>query len=263
MKANKVNAFKVTASKVKAQRGFSLLEILIAMAIFTLIGVASTGLLTTVIDSNKLSGERFDKLQQMQRAMLIIERDIQQAIARPVRIEGEVSEVVMQGGLNTESDGDGLTFVRSGWLNPQFMLPRSTLERVSYRMLENRLERLSSHYLDNPIGYEPKIRVLLDDVTDFRVEFFVGDTKNKELEWRESYTGGVLPHGIALEIETNTFGLIRREFDMVEAAVAASSQAQNNSNGQQSGTSDDNSTNGANTNGNSPSANPPARRRRQ
>ena len=54
------------------QRGFTLIEILIAMAIFTLIGLASTGLLTTVIDSNDLSSERFEKLQQLQRAMVII-----------------------------------------------------------------------------------------------------------------------------------------------------------------------------------------------
>ena len=44
------------------QRGFTLIEILIAMAIFTLIGLASTGLLTTVIDSNDISEERFAKL---------------------------------------------------------------------------------------------------------------------------------------------------------------------------------------------------------
>ena len=197
------------------QRGFTLIEILVAMAIFTLIGFASTGLLSTVIDSNDLSGERVDKLQSMQRAMIIIERDIQQAISRPIRIEGEVNEVVLEGGIGSDSDADSIRFVRSGWLNPQFILPRSTLESISYRLDEKRLERLSGHYVDNAIGYEPRIRVLLEGVTDFRVEFFVGDTSDGELEWRESYTGAILPRGVALEIETETFGLIRREFELV------------------------------------------------
>lgn len=207
------------------QRGFTLLEILIAMAIFTLIGFASTGLLSTVIDSNSLSGERVDKLQTVQRAMTIIERDIQQIVPRPVRLEGERNDIVIQGGIGDESDADSLRFVRAGWLNPQFILPRSTLEPVTYQLVEKRLERLSGNYVDNAIGFEPKERVLLDDVNDFRVEFFVGDTKDGELEWRDSYTGAVLPRGVAIEIETNTFGLIRREFSLVAAHNPTSASA--------------------------------------
>lgn len=214
---------------IKRVSGFTLLEILIAMAIFTLIGVASTGLLTTVIDSNTLSGDRFAKLQALQRAMIIIERDIQQAIERPVRVEGEPVSAVMRGGLSTESDGDGLSFVRAGWSNPQFMLPRSTLEFVGYRVEEERLERLSGHYLDNVIGYEPRVRALLEDVTGFNVEFFLGDTRNKELSWRDEFSENVLPKGIAIEIETKTFGLIRREFQLVSGG--ATGTLSNTSNG--------------------------------
>jgi general secretion pathway protein J len=215
------------------QRGFTLLEILIAMAIFTLIGFASTGLLSTVIDSNSLSGERVDKLQAMQRAMTIIERDIQQIIPRPVRLDGEKNDVVIQGGIGDESDADSLRFVRAGWLNPQFILPRSTLESVSYQLVEKRLERLSGNYLDNAIGFEPKERVLLDDVSDFRVEFFVGDTKDGELNWRDSYTGAVLPQAIAVEIETDTFGIIRREFSLVAPHTPSSISAGASENGNQ------------------------------
>ena len=115
------------------QRGFTLIEILVAMAIFTLIGLASTGLLTTVIDSNSLSQERFEKLQLLQRAMVTIERDIQQAVSRPVRANGEKQEVVMAGGEVDGSDDDGIGFVRGGWHNPQLMLPRSTLQYVAYQ----------------------------------------------------------------------------------------------------------------------------------
>ena len=103
---------------MKKAKGFTLLEILVAMSIFTLIGFAATGLLSTVIDSNELSGERFDKLQRLQRAMIIIERDLQQAVARSARIDGEVSETVIEDGVSSESDADSLRFVRSGWLNP-------------------------------------------------------------------------------------------------------------------------------------------------
>lgn len=200
----------------RRQQGFTLLEILIAMAIFTLIGLASTGLLTTVIDSNELSEERFNKLQALQRAMITIERDIQQAVPRPIRVEGELQEVVMAGGETAESDDDGIGFVRSGWHNPQLMLPRSTLQYVAYRFREEKLERVYSNYLDNVVGYEPKVRPLLENIESFKVEFIAPSNNSeeglKEDKWSDSYKGAALPRAVAVEFVSKDFGLIRREF---------------------------------------------------
>ena len=143
----------------KPPLGFTLLEILVAMAIFTLIGLASTAVLSSVIDSDELSTERFGKLQTLQRAMLTLERDILQATARPIRVEGETNPVVLSGGGDLfQSETDGLGLVRSGWHNPQLMLPRSTLQAVAYRLQEGQLQRLYGNYVDNVIGYEPKIK---------------------------------------------------------------------------------------------------------
>ncbi len=196
--------------------GFTLIEILIAMAIFSLIGLAATGILTTVIDSNALSEERFAKLQRLQRTMLTIERDIQQAIAKPTRIEGEMSEIVMRGGELDGSDADAIGFVRSGRHNPRNMLPRSTLQYVGYRLVDNKLERLYSNYVDNVIGYEPKVRVMLEDVSDFRVFFLPAVTGKDESdeEWKESFTATTLPFAVAFEIDSKDFGKLRREFTL-------------------------------------------------
>ena len=203
------------------QRGFTLIEILVAMAIFTLIGLASTGLLTTVIDSNTLSQERFEKLQLLQRAMVTIERDIQQAVSRSVRVDGEKREIVMAGGEVEGSDDDGIGFVRGGWHNPQLMLRRSTLQYVAYRLRDNQLERLYSNYVDNVIGYEPKVRVLLDEIESFKVEFLAGNNSSSTVEedddikWSESYQGKVLPRAVAIEFVSKDFGLLRREFTLI------------------------------------------------
>ena len=201
------------------QRGFTLIEILIAMAIFTLIGLASTGLLTTVIDSNDISEERFAKLQLLQRAMITIERDLQQAVPRASRVNGEKQDVVMAGGETDDSDGDGIGFVRGGWHNPQLMLPRSTLQFVAYRLQENKLERLYSNYVDNVIGYEPKVRVLLEDVESLKIEFLATSNnssldEDEDISWSESYKGTVLPRAVAIEFVSKDFGKIRREFTL-------------------------------------------------
>ena len=203
------------------QRGFTLIEILVAMAIFTLIGLASTGLLTTVIDSNSLSQERFEKLQLLQRAMVTIERDIQQAVSRPVRVNGEKRKAVMAGGEVDGSDDDGIGFVRGGWHNPQLMLPRSTLQYVAYRLRDNKLERLYSNYVDNVIGYEPKVRVLLENIESFKVEFLSGNNASStikdddDIKWSEKYQDTVLPRAVAIEFVSKDFGMLRREFTLV------------------------------------------------
>ena len=201
------------------QRGFTLIEILIAMAIFTLIGLASTGLLTTVIDSNDISEERFAKLQLLQRAMITIERDLQQAVPRAIRYNGEKQSVVMAGGKTDGSDEDGIGFVRGGWHNPQLMLPRSTLQYVAYRLKENRIERIYTNYVDNVIGYEPKVRVLLEDVESLKIEFLATANsssldEDEDLSWSERYKGAALPRAVAIEFVSKDFGKIRREFTL-------------------------------------------------
>lgn len=194
--------------------GFTLLEILVAMSIFTLIGLASAGVISSVIESDELSSERFEKLEVLQRAMLTIERDVMQAMPRATRIEGELNKTVMSGGENVfDSDFDGIGFVRAGWHNPQLILPRSTLQAVGYRVQEEQLQRLYGNYVDNVIGYEPKIRVLLSDIEDFQVRFLT-DSKNlyEPDQWQEDYSEDTLPIAISITIVSKTFGEIHRDF---------------------------------------------------
>ena len=198
----------------KKNGGFTLIEILVAMAIFTVIGLASTGVLTSVINSDRLSTERFDRLEELQRAMLTIERDILQIVPRAVRINGDPVEAVISGGEDVfDSDADGLGFVRIGWHNPQMLLPRSTLQAVGYRIQEQQLQRLYGNYVDNVIGYEPKVKVLLSGIEDFRVSFLIKAEQLEEPEeWDETYSNSTLPIAISITIVSKTFGEIRREF---------------------------------------------------
>lgn len=195
-------------------RGFTLIEILVAMAIFTIIGLASTGVLTSVINSDQLSSERFEKLEELQRAMLTMERDILQIVPRTARVNSGSASAVISGGEDVlDSDADGLGFVRVGWYNPQMLLPRSTLQAVGYRIQENQLQRLYGNYVDNVIGYEPKVKILMSDIEDFRVTFLTNAEQLEEPEeWNETYASGALPIAISITIVSKTFGEIRREF---------------------------------------------------
>lgn len=202
---------------MQTSRGFTILEILVSLAVFTMLGLATHGVLSQILNTDEISSERFTRLQGLQRAMSIIERDLQQAIARSVRIEGEINQVVISGGLNAfESDADGLALVRAGWQNPKLVLPRSTLQAVGYRLQSGELQRVYSNYVDNVIGSEPKVRVLMKDIEDLQFQFRISSNNtNRNVEdnaWEDTYTGTQLPYAIAIEIVSNDFGLIRREF---------------------------------------------------
>ncbi|MFT5277805.1 MAG: general secretion pathway protein J [Glaciecola sp.] len=195
------------------QAGFTLIEILIAMAIFALIAAGAAQILTSVTDSNDLSDERFQSLQELQRAMLIIERDFLQMVPRKTRVEGEVSDTLVFGGkFAFESTTEGLGFVRSGWHNPQLTLRRSTLQSVAYRVQDNQLQRLYSNYVDNPVGFEPKMRVLLKDIESLRFEFLESFSSSSKFEWEEAEPVEELPIAVAIIIESRIYGEIRREF---------------------------------------------------
>lgn len=192
-----------------------------------MIGFASHAVLTQVLRTDEVSSERFEKLQKLQRVISIIERDLQQAIGRAARLDGQSNDVVISGGLNAfESDADGLALVRAGWQNPKMILPRSTLQTVGYRLQSGELQRVYSNYVDNVIGAEPKVRILMTDIEDLQFQFRVSknkSTSNNDNIWRDTYTGTELPYAIAVELVSTDFGVIRREFTLATTLATAAS----------------------------------------
>lgn len=194
------------------QSGFTLVEILVAMAIFALIAVGSVTMLSAVTTQNELSDERMKALQDMQRAMLIIERDFLQMVPRKTRVDGDVSDIlVFAEKFAFESDSGSIGFVRSGWHNPQLTLRRSTMQSVAYRTQDKKLERLYTTYVDNAIGVEPKTRVLLEGVESISFEF-LEKFDSKKFEWKQAESVEELPIAVAIIIESEAYGEIRREF---------------------------------------------------
>src|SRR5690554_7547150 len=92
-------------------RGFTLLEVLIAVAITAMIGVGATQLLTNVIDSRQAIEIRAEQLASLQRFNMIVSRDMEQIINRPIRDEyGDEQPALM-----LESGQYLLEFTRAGW----------------------------------------------------------------------------------------------------------------------------------------------------
>lgn len=193
--------------KQKVQ-GFTLLEVLIAIAIFSVISMASFSIFQTVLNSDTITKERTDRINELQRGFLIIERDMLQIARRSVRFNGEAPQ---EGFLHTDNESfssneQATGFVRHGWTNPGLLLPRSDVQSVAYQLNENVLERLHFNFVDAVLGEEPKIRPLISQVEKLDFEFYDGK------KWQKTLEENTLPVAIAIELDTSDYGVIRRQF---------------------------------------------------
>ena len=196
-------------SAISRAGGFTLLEVLLALVVFAGLSMTAYQVLQGVLKNDEITRSKVERLADVQRAVSTLERDFTQIIPRATRTDGETSsKVVFQSvRYQMESDDWSLLFVRTGWLNPGGMLVRSQLQKVGYRLRDNKLERLSFLYLDPVIGTEPTVTTVLDRVEGFKLRFFNGTA------WLDEWTNtATLPFGLEVELQLKDYGKIRRLF---------------------------------------------------
>lgn len=193
------------------QTGFTLLEMLLAVMIFAMLGMSTYTVLSNTIDGSERLTYQNQQLTDLQRAMTIIESDFVQIAQRHARVNGEepLESLFQAQEYLFDSEGVGFAFVRDGWTNPAMVLPRSELQPVAYRVFENRLERLYFNFVDPEMGAEPRIQPLLEGVSELQLRY-----KNSagSDEWLESLPEKGLPLLVKVNFTTETFGKIERIF---------------------------------------------------
>ena len=69
--------------------GFTLIEVLVAIAIFASLSVGAYQVLNQVQRSNEVSIERSERLKELQRALVFLDNDFRQMTMRQSRTNGE------------------------------------------------------------------------------------------------------------------------------------------------------------------------------
>jgi general secretion pathway protein J len=152
-------------------RGFTLVEVLIALAITAFVSTIAYTALSTVITGVERTRENAERSYAVNRAWMIITRDLRQFANRPIRDEFGEQEPALLGGPAARF---ALSLTRGGWHNPNGH-PRGNLQRVNYRLEDNALWRDSYPVLDRAGDTEPASVKLLDEVEDLRL-LFLGST---------------------------------------------------------------------------------------
>ena len=200
------NTSKSIGKSIGKSNGFTLLELMIAMVIFSFMSIMAYSALANVFKSNEVVTEQETKLKKLQRSMMFIERDLRQLVLRPRSSGyGQPPSPALASGLDSEGV---IEFTRAGNSNPTELV-RSSLQRIRYTIEEEELNRLSWNFVDH-IDAEPVKMLLLGNVESLSFKFL--DNKNN---WQESW--GLLtenPKAIELTLEHKSWGKIVRLFSI-------------------------------------------------
>ena len=177
-----------------SEAGFTLVELLVALAIFALMSVAGLTLLRSGTDTQLAVKDRLEVLSRGNRLYNSLEGDLAQAVARPVRdTRGQPVPAFIQS--DSAVPGSLFGFVRAGWSNFDDS-PRAGLQRIAYMLDDGALKRVSWPMLD---GATPNdAATLVENVSTARVRF-----RDDKGEWRDDWTAtdaGALPRAVELRL---------------------------------------------------------------
>lgn len=203
--------------RTTSQAGLTLIELLVAVAIFSLLAALSYGGLVNVLDSRRAVDVESQRLATLQRTFLRIGRDLEQAAPRAIRDAfGD-----QQPALHNQVDSyEGMQTVIELSVVGRRTLPgetRGSLQRISYVLRDGALLRLSWPVLDRAQDTMAHESSLLDGVEDLQLRYLTEDG-----DWLTQWppvaaaTTAVaalppaLPRAIELNIELKHWGSLRR-----------------------------------------------------
>lgn len=164
---------------MRPERAFTLIEVMVALAIFAILAALAYGTLNQSLLSAEILNDRMDRLQAIQRTMRTLADDLRQLAPRPVRDElGDNLRPALDTGFQS---GFAIELTRGGWSNP-VVLPRSTMQRVGYRIEDDELIRYQWFVLDRTLANEPVGVALLDQVQSIEFRFFESEGEFSE-QW--------------------------------------------------------------------------------
>lgn len=197
-------------------RGFTLLEVLVAVAIFALLGLGTYRMLQSVLQADRRLHERERALGDLARGLAALERDLVQAIARPVR-DGDGSVLPALRSTPSQRTGQALELTRTGWRNPADA-PRARLQRVRWQLVDGALRRSYWHVLDRAPGSGPQVQQVVDGVAELQWRFLADDGQ-WTAAWPRDGGTDALPRAIEIGLAHERFGRLRRVVPLAADAL--------------------------------------------
>jgi general secretion pathway protein J len=164
---------------MKRHAGFTLVEILVAIAIAAILAAMAFSAMSEAMQNRERIKQAQERLVGLQFTVRSLVQDFSQLTPRPVRRQiGEGYEAAVLGQPGTFAQ---VVLTRAGWTNPAG-LSRSGLQRVRYEVREGVLYRDYWLALDAQPEPLPVQRALIDGVEGFTIRY-MSDGR----QWRDDW----------------------------------------------------------------------------
>lgn len=182
-----------TSQKLTKRTGFTLVELLVAIAIFAVLSALGWKIFDYLIKVKDRNAMHEENLGQLQSAYQQIQRDTLQMIPVTANNAGELEPALY---LNNQR----LSFSKAGVTDP-LKQGVSPYERVEYRYIqqEKKLYRLKYSNLNRVRSEQPLSSVLLSDVDQFQIAVLNPDELDR---WPSDGANDVnlLPRGLKIKV---------------------------------------------------------------
>lgn len=187
----------MSARPPRRQRGLTLIELMVALTIFAVLGVLSYRALAEVGTSRTRLEENFERWRSIGRAMQRIDTDLLQLVApaNPTPAAQASPALLL---TRAASGGPELQFLR--------LDDSRGVRRVGYRLVDGRLDWL--RWSGRDAFGEPVVEPLLGNVRDVRWRFLTGG--NLVDAWPPGDRRSALPDAVILELELADHGTLTR-----------------------------------------------------
>lgn len=190
MKAGK---FQISQNSIKPN-GFTLVELLVALSIFSFLSIAGVTLLRSSVDTQSAVTERLSDTAVINRLSSALTADLAQIAVRPSRDENGSFKAVF------DTKQNSFTFIRAGRSNG-LDDARSELQKIAYRFDNNILLRVNWPMIDGSAENAPAPLVTGLSAVTMRYRALDGS-------WRDDWSSdNPLSYPRALEITLQQDGL--------------------------------------------------------
>ena len=183
---------------MKSQRAFTLIEVMVALAVVSIIGVLSFRAVAAAVDTQQHLAQSNERWQDIVRFVRRAESDLLQMEGRPGTAGGDARLTRLTGVAGERLE---FSFLRGDGALGQ-------LRRYGYRF-ENRQIALL-RWPGTRITDTPRVDALLDDVTNLNLRFFLADGHVVAVWPPDATTSSELPSAVDVELELTDAGRIHR-----------------------------------------------------